>query len=389
MDKQRFLNFALIFVITLLILQLFMQPPTEEPPGSRDDLEIMGETSFSVGEVVAFQLRNNTAEVLEFSKHCPQAPFTLQKYANGEFSVITGESQDCQPVTSLLPGATQRVSYQDFQAQIFQEPGKYRLEIPLQEKVFAREFTIEQPGIFGQMWQAVVYRPIFNALIFFTDFAQSSLGLGIVLLTIVLRLLLYIPFQKSLKSQRKLQRIQPEIENIKKKFKGNQQMIAMETMALMKRHKVSPLGSCLPVLLQIPFLLAVFWITYDGLGPNTLPYLYEGLRDFDFTQVTTSFLGLELTSPGYQLFFILPLVIAGLQFGQMKLALHHTHSKKPPAGGNPFQEAMHSMSKMMPYILPVMIAFFTATMPAAVGIYWGTSTIFGIFQQLIVNKEVR
>lgn len=386
MDKQRLLNFVLIFLIAFLVLQLFTRPEMEKK-GPQNDLEIGAEDEFTLGQAVTLKLKNNTSEKIEFAAHCPAAPFTLQRYENGEFLTLTATAQECEEVPAILPGELRQVSYQPFQGEILQQPGRYRIEIPVAEKKFFHEFEIEAPGVFGQIWQTLIYRPIFNALIFFTDLTSGSLGWGIILLTVALRLLLFIPFQKSLQSQRKLQRIQPEIEQIKKRFKGNQKMVAFETMALMKKHKVSPLGSCLPLLLQIPFLLAVFWVTYDGLGPNTLVYFYESLRGFDFALLTTNFLGLDLTVAGSQFYCVLPLLLAVLQFGQMKLAMHHTQAKKPE--GNPFQEALHSMSKLMPYFLPVMIGFFSATMPAAVGIYWGASTVFGIGQQLIVNRQIK
>jgi len=140
----------------------------------------------------------------------------------------------------------------------------------------------------------------------------------------------------------------------------------------------------------MPFLIALFWVTRDGLGENTFVLLYPPLADFNLAAVSIQFLGFDLLASGAQLYFALPVFLAISQFAQMKLAMSHSQknsSQKP--GENPMADAMQSMTKFMPYFLPLMIAFFALSMPAAVGIYWGTSTIFGVGQQLIVNRQVK
>jgi YidC/Oxa1 family membrane protein insertase len=110
------------------------------------------------------------------------------------------------------------------------------------------------------------------------------------------------------------------------------------------------------------------------------------LKNFDFTQVQTLFLGiLPLSKPNI---YVLPIMIAGLQFLQMKLSLAKNKLVAPGNGEkNPTMDSMRMMNNMMIYVLPVMIGFFAASMPAAVGLYWGTSTLFGIGQQLVINRK--
>lgn len=390
MGKQKFLNYALIVVITLLLVQTFSGKP--EAPTFTDDLVIVADAEITTGKTVSLRLLNNTDATMTFESNCPSEPFSVARYENGEWrpTTATTDVERCatEPLV-LAAGEVIIIDYQPWQRALFGEVGKYRIEIPLGEKAFLHEFEVRPPGFFGTLWREIVYRPIYNTLAFFTKFSSYSFGLGIVLLTLLLRLLLFIPFQKSLKSQRRMQHIQPEIDAIKKQYEGNKQMIAMETMALMKKHKVNPLGSCLPILIQMPFLLALFWVTRDGLGESNFVYFYSFLSDFDFALVSTDFLGLDLTASGSQFYFALPLALAVFQFGQMKLALHHSHKNKKPTGDNPLADAMHSMTKIMPYALPVMIGFFSASLPAAVGVYWGVSTIFGIAQQLLVNRQIK
>ena len=393
MDKQKLLNYALIVVITILLIQTFSAKKEVNSDTPRDDLQILAPAEIKTGSAFILGLQNNTAAEITLPNDCPSEPFQVSQYQNGEWLSISAMAAEgrCQTGDfTILPSQRISVSYQFWQREIFAETGKYRIEIPFENKTFLHEVEIQNPGFFGKIWRTIVYRPIYNTLVWLTQVADHSFGWGIVLLTLLLRVILFIPFQKSLKSQRKLQKIQPQIEEIKKRFAGNQQMIAMETMALMKKHKVSPFGSCLPILIQMPFLIALFWVTRDGLGENTFVLLYPPLADFNLAAVSIQFLGFDLLASGAQLYFALPVFLAISQFAQMKLAMSHSQknsSQKP--GENPMADAMQSMTKFMPYFLPLMIAFFALSMPAAVGIYWGTSTIFGVGQQLIVNRQVK
>jgi YidC/Oxa1 family membrane protein insertase len=395
MDKQKLLNYALIVVITILFMQIFSGKNESNQVINRDDLQIVAESKIITGSVFSVVLQNNTAEVITLPNDCPSEPFAVTKYQNGSWTQRKAETKISHCTNGkdfvIQPHNKIAVSYQPWQGDIFTEVGKYRIEIPLGDKTFLHEVEVQNVGFFGKIWETAIYRPIYNLLVFLTQLVNYSFGWGIVLLTIFLRLALFVPFQKSLKSQRKLQKIQPEIDAIKKKYEGNQQMVAMETMALMKKHKVSPLGSCLPILIQMPFVIAIFWVTRDGLGANTFVYLYSFLVDFDFASVSTNFFGLDLLANGGQFYFALPIFLAVSQFIQMKLAMHHSKKNKSAhkEGENPMADAMQSMTKVMPYILPIMIAFFSASMPAAVGIYWGTSTIFGIGQQFFVNRQIK
>lgn len=120
------------------------------------------------------------------------------------------------------------------------------------------------------MWgffNEILVRPLWNALVLITDVIPGHwFALGIVILTIVIRLVLLGPAGKAIKSQREMQRITPQLDKIKKQFAGNQQKIAEETMKLFKEHKVNPLGGCLPLLIQLPILWAFFWVLKNGTG---------------------------------------------------------------------------------------------------------------------------
>jgi len=197
---------------------------------------------------------------------------------------------------------------------------------------------------------------------------------------------LLIPSQKALRSQKQLQEVQPKLEEIKRKYKGNQQKIAEETMKVWKEHKVNPMGNCLPLLIQFPILLALFHVISDGVNIGTATVLYDFLSNFSYSSLNTVLLGiLPLTQKNV---IVLPLIVGGLQFIQMKLSFSaKKKTDKPKKDVAPAGIDLGATQGLMTYFLPVMIAVFTASVPAGVGLYWGTSTLFAIGQQIVINKE--
>lgn len=394
MNLQKFLNYALIFLLTFLVVQLFFRQ-TAPAPMANESLAITSSATFTTGKAVTLTLTNNTKTPLALSSDCPAEPFTVSRYVDGVWQPQTATTTAGRCTTdalTLAPGERTIVSYQPWQATLFREVGRYRVAIPTtidgKAKTFEHELAIETPGIFGIAWREVFYRPIYNALIFLTDIAGHSFGWGIVLLTLLVRVILFFPFHRSMVSQRKMQAIQPEIDAIKKKYADNQQMLAMETMALFKKHNVSPFSSCLPILIQLPFLFALFWIVQGGLGENNFVLLYAPLADFNLVAVSTHFFGLNLAVP--DALYIVPVIVALLQFIQMKLAFASSKKHQPkPDGENPMADAMALTTKWMPYFLPVVVGVGALSMPAAVGLYWGASTLFSIGQQLLVNRLVK
>jgi YidC/Oxa1 family membrane protein insertase len=261
------------------------------------------------------------------------------------------------------------------------------------------EFEIKEAGWIRKAFRLVITQPLFNGLVFFIETLPThSLGWSIILLTLIVRILLFLPNQKAMKSQRKLQKLQPHIQSLRKKHKDNQQAVAMETMALYKKHKINPMSSCLPMLLQMPFLIGIYLVVKDGLSPHLNHLLYPFHANVDLSIVDTSFMGLNLEVPNI---WVLPVLVAAAQFMAIKLSLaaakkqqpaKEVESKKDKSDKKEkapdMAEQMEQMQKMMLWMLPLMIGFFTATFPAAVGIYWLTSTVFGIGQQKLVNYQL-
>lgn len=392
---QRLLNFALIFTLTWLAFQLFFAP--EKKPaelGNTDDIVLTAEPESAITQPIEITIHNQTAAEVALPGACPDLPIIAEQFRNGRWEQLQPKTvpEHCAGMlTSLAPQSEFQLNIAAWQGAEFATPGKYRFSLPVGEGESARTFSTEiertQPGFFGRIWDTVFFNPLYNSLIFFIREAGYSFGLGIVALTLLIRIILLVPYQRSMVAQRRLQKLQPQLDAIKKKHAGNQQLIALETMALFRREKVSPFGGILPLLLQMPFLIAVFWIVQSGLSEHNFVRLYSPLADFDFSAVITQFFWLDLTRID---FIVLPIFVAAAQFLQLWLAMNHQKKQQTvqPAPGD-MAATMQQVQKMMLYVLPAMVAVFTATLPAAVGLYWAVSTVFGIGQQLLVNRLVK
>jgi YidC/Oxa1 family membrane protein insertase len=384
--QNKLFKYALFFLIFLILFQLF-SPNKQKQADPNTDIVITSKSKLTIGAEVVLTIDNMSQETITIKKECPKNPLVVELYKNGEWVKKEATLKDaayCDNISDITIEQKNKanVSFGLWTSQLFDAPGHYRItfETTLQGKVkdYYQEIDIVEPSFLKRMWNEALYKPIFNTLIFFVSkIPGHDLGFAIILLTILIKLILLAPNQKALKSQKQLQIIQPQLDALKEKYKNEPQRLAQETMAIWKKHKVSPLGSCLPMLIQFPVLIALFYVVRDGLNIMDPNLFYAPLKGFSLQTVNPVFLGImNLTKANV---IALPIIIGGLQFLQMRLSL----PKMQSGNTNP---AMPMMNSMMKYFLPVMIAVFTASLPAAVGLYWGTSTLFAVGQQLVVNK---
>jgi YidC/Oxa1 family membrane protein insertase len=393
MDKTTgfFKNLLLFLVIFMAVNYLMQGCQNKEEDllvSSGNLLFTTTDNEYSKSQKVTVKIENNTKNVIVIPDECPNEPFSVFRKENNEW--VPRESApeiDCSASQEieLLPGQNHTIPYNNWNYSLFSDMGIFKIdfttEVEGEEQTFStNEFIVTEDGLFKQVSMGFFYKPIYNGLIFLVSALPGhGLGWAIILLTLIIRTILLIPSQNAMKSQKRLQEIQPRLEKIKKKYEGDQQKIAMETMAIWKEAKVNPFGSCLPLLLQFPFLIALFYVVQGGINPDNAYLFYSDYGNFNLQDIDVMFLGiLDLTKANI---YVLPFVIGGLQFFQMKLTMGRK-AKKTAKQSN----EMAMASSMMTYVMPVMIAVFTATLPAGVGIYWGTSTSYGIVQQLFVNK---
>jgi YidC/Oxa1 family membrane protein insertase len=205
---------------------------------------------------------------------------------------------------------------------------------------------------------AILSRPILSLLKFFHSFSHNW-GLAIILLTVFIKLVTFYPTQKSLLSAKKMQKLTPKMNAIRKKYENDRQRQSVETMNLYKAHGVSPLGGCLPSLIQMPIWIAL----YSTLNYAVELYRSSFLHIHDLTAKDPFHIG-PLPLP------LTPLLMGGVMFLQMRMS---------PAGADQQQQ------KMMSTMMPVMFTAFSLFLPAGLAIYMLTSYLIGILQQLYVN----
>lgn len=241
---------------------------------------------------------------------------------------------------------------------------------------------------FTYAYEQFLYTPLLNLLVGITNaLPGENIGWAIIIVTIIVRLILlpssYHHAKVMQRNQGKMASLQSKLAELKKEHKDDPSKQAEATMKLYRESGVNPASGCLPLLIQLPILIALYRVFLTGLDPTTLTNLYDFVQVP--TQLVTTFFGINLLESSLRLGFI-----AGVaQFIQMRY-LSPTPTPPPTSGDNDDTAAAMtaSMQKNMSYILPVMTVFFSAQFPAALALYWATSTIIGMAQQYALKKSL-
>lgn len=218
------------------------------------------------------------------------------------------------------------------------------------------------------IYEEVLYRPLANVLVFFYEaIPYHDLGLAIILLTVAIRLLLYPFVAKSLRAQREMAALGPEIKALQEKYKENKEEQAKKLMELYKERGVNPFSGCLPVLIQLPLLFALYHVFANVTGTELLNNLYSFIpHPQSIDPVAFGFLDLSARS--------IPLaILAGAsQFLQ-------AYFMPQTAGAD--SAVQQAIQKQTVYILPIVITVISFQFPAALPLYWTVLNIIGIIQQ--------
>lgn len=227
------------------------------------------------------------------------------------------------------------------------------------------------------LYHTILYNPLLNILIFlYNTIAVRDLGLSIILLTVLIRLILFPIFHKSARHQVVMQKLQPAIKKIQETHKSDREKQAQAMMALYKEHNVNPFSGFLLLIVQLPILIALYQIILKSLKPGVLAGLYNFVSAP--LAINTSFLGL-INLQERSIFIV---VLAGLaQYLQAKLAIPKRESS---ANLTPAEKTV----RQMVFIGPLITVIIFYNLPAAVGLYWLATSLFSIVQQIIVNKQI-
>lgn len=237
----------------------------------------------------------------------------------------------------------------------------------------------------AEIWNTLFYQPIYNVLIFLiNNVTFGDIGFAIIILTIIVKTILFPLTKKSIKNQILMKKLEPEIKEIKEKYK-NKEEVARKTFELYKKYKTNPFSGCLTLILQMPVIFALYYVFYRGLDINKdILYSFVNVPQ----NLHTNFLGLvEVHSKSIFLG-----VLTGItQFIQGYLTIPKKSKTDITKKENKsFQdEIMASMNMNVKYILPVFIGFIAYKISAAVAIYWITSNLFTIAQEWYLRKKVK
>lgn len=230
----------------------------------------------------------------------------------------------------------------------------------------------------ADLYTQLLYRPLFNGLIAAYVFLPGQdLGVAIIVLTAAVRLILHPLFDRQYHSQRVLATLQPKVAEIKKNVKDQQEQ-TKKIMALYQESGVHPASGCLPVLIQLPVLFALYRVLVNGLHPEALTALYSFVPH-PGTINPVAFGFLNLGAPNVVL-----AVLAGVfQYLQSRSLL--PPRKARARGGERDLSAM--MNTQALYVMPIVTVVIALGFPAGLSLYWVATTILGILQQEFLKRR--
>ena len=299
----------------------------------RDDLQDKGPVEFSTsdGWVAAIEHHFLSAIVPE-----PGAPHVYRVEVKGETMIasVVGAKR------TVEAGASEA-----FSRQLFVGP---KIQSQLEELHDRLKLTVD----YG--WLTILSQPMFWLLAFIHDYV-GNWGVSIILVTILIKLAFYKMTETSGRSMAKMRNLQPRIKALQERYKDDKQQLSQQMMDLYKREKVNPAAGCLPILIQMPFFLAFYWVLIESVEMRQAPFALW------ITDLSTR-------DP----YFILPLIMGAAMLLQQKLN---------PAPADPVQARVMQ-------IMPIMFTGFFAFFPSGLVLYWATNTVLSIAQQWKINKVV-
>jgi YidC/Oxa1 family membrane protein insertase len=230
----------------------------------------------------------------------------------------------------------------------------------------------------GAIWDVIALGPMINILIGLSDILFGSFGLTIIVLTIIIRAVMFPLTRKQMNATKAMQDMQPKMAELQKKHAKDSKKLAEEQMKLYKESGVSPAGCLLPMLIQMPIWIALYQSIMRVLAVapgnflNLSEYLYSWPMVFKALPVDSHFLWLNLGSSD----FLLALLVGASMWVTQKM------SASPST--NPQQK---SQAQMMTVMMPLMFTFFSLTFPSGLALYWIVSNIITIVIQYIITKS--
>ena len=192
----------------------------------------------------------------------------------------------------------------------------------------------------------------------------GKFGIAIIIITILMRIVVFPLTLKQEKSMKKMRELQPEMDKIKEKYKDNPQEYQKRILEFQKENDINPLGGCWPILIQLPVFVALYYAFSGKTIPNDATFLWFNLKQPD-----------KLFMMGNFAFNLLPILNTGVTYLQQKIM----------SGANKGQEGSNQLQSMM-YTMPLMMLFLFYRMPSGVTLYYLVSGVLSLAQQYIIMK---
>jgi len=225
----------------------------------------------------------------------------------------------------------------------------------------------------GAFWDLIILNPIINVCIMLSEYLFNSFGLTIIVLTVAVNIVMYPLTQRQLRASKKMQEVQAQVAEIKKKYAKDKQKAAEEQMRLLKESGVSYAGCILPMLVQMPVFIVLYQsiIRVLAVAPEDFLNLSQRLfatwpQVFSLVPLEQSFLWLDLAKPD----MFLAIMVGATMWIQQKMMT--------PSTADPQQQAQ---SQMMQWMMPMMFGFLGLSFPSGLALYWVTSTTMRIVLQ--------
>lgn len=238
------------------------------------------------------------------------------------------------------------------------------------------------------IWETIIYEPLYNLLVYLLNIVPfHEAGLAIITLTVLVRLVLYPLYKKTIHDQFVMREMQPKIDEIQKRYANDKQTLGVKLMELYKQEKVNPFSSFfLLIFIQLPILFGLIYVFSKGFL-NHQGNLYSFIQYP--VEVTTIFLGINLLAKGN---IIMSLLAGAAQFTHSRIMFNLQKLKAPTpkiGGEKSFQEQFaKSMQVQVTYVVPVLIIVSAYAFPAAIALYWITNSLFSIAQEYIIRRQV-
>jgi len=227
------------------------------------------------------------------------------------------------------------------------------------------------------------YRPLckwFNIMLNYINKIIHNFGISIIVFALIIKLFLYPLTHKSFESTQKMKKVQPEMEKLKKQFKGDQKQMQLELNKLYKENGVNPLGGCLPLLFQMPILFSLYPVLRYSIHLRQVGFLW--LQDLSAPDTIIN-LPFNIPLLGSNL-GILPILMALFMFLQQKMMTPNT---QPTDDMDEKQLASMQSQKMMMYVMPIMMFVFFNNFASGLVLYWTIFNIFSMGQQYLIKKK--